>query len=326
MKHAGGFRVLNYFRRKSTMHVVLILLLVYIAFNTAFGIAYYLLDKHELFYSAAVDLKPQCSTAESSLIIKEHSIGDCIYFSFVTASTVGYGDIYTNTGIGKTVVTIQSVLCALYTAVMMSVITSKLLWPKTETVVFSQKIILDPIQEMFHVRIINSNSMPIINPDIRITLTVHAVGDESAGIIELDNNFAQPAYLGRHDITISFGFQKLKSKQEVRDYHIVLHELLKANEYEKKDNDESRFRIVITISGNNGVQSIAEFKKYRARDFVIGSRFVPIEYKGKDDNEFGIIYDRIKGFWKQFEMVENEKPLNEDIHYLQQRDLFNMRS
>lgn len=307
MKHAGGFRILNYVRRKSTKQVVLILLLVYLALNTTFGIVYYWLDRSALFYSTTDELKIQNSTTESLLTTKEHSFGDCIYFSFVTASTIGYGDIYTNTGVGKTVVTIQSVMCALYTAVMMSVITSKLLWPKTETIVFSNSIILDPIQKVFHVRIINTNSMPIINPDIKITLTVHAIGDENAGIVRLNNQFAQLAYLGRHDYTISFGLQRQSTEIEAREFYLVLNELLKAREYEKDGINKSRFRILITISGSNGVQSVAEFKKYMAKDFVIGSGFSPIKYNGNDDNEFGIVYDRIENFWEQFEMVENEQ-------------------
>ena len=76
------------------------------------------------------------------------------------------------------------------------IITSKLLWPTQNTVIFSQKILYNPEENVFQLRIINTNSMPIINPEIRMAMTQHGEGDMIAGVLELDHSEAEPIYLG----------------------------------------------------------------------------------------------------------------------------------
>ncbi|MBR0229622.1 MAG: two pore domain potassium channel family protein [Clostridia bacterium] len=286
MRHSGSFRFLNLIRRKSVWYVLIVSIELYVLINFIFGVAYFYMPD-----------------------FKACSFGDCLYFSFITAATIGYGDITPTTEIGKIAVAGQSVLCTLYIAVMMSVITSKILWPQNKTAVFSKKIVVDTERKQLRLRIINTNSMPIIHPEIRLSLNVHEVGDVIAGVTELDNSLANPIYLGRHDFTITFG-QDVSTKN-ISEYKMILLELQKALEHQKQTGkNNSRFRIVVCVSGSNGVQTIAEMKKYYASDFVFGTEFNPIEYKGNDDNKLGIKYDRIKGFWSQFESIKNESALD----------------
>lgn len=91
-----------------------------------FGVGYYFLEKSNNFniVESSVDQLDEQSSPE---INTYHEIIDYIYFSFITASTIGYGDFYPTATLGKALVVFQSVFCSVYIAVMMSIITSKLL-------------------------------------------------------------------------------------------------------------------------------------------------------------------------------------------------------
>lgn len=315
MKHAGSFRILNFIRSKNVFCIIVIFLVVFFCLNTFFGFVYYYLSVYNQFSCSSTNSTSQFDSDNGNdvgLQVEEpsYSLGDCLYFSYITATTVGYGDIFPVTGIAKAVVVIQAVISALYFAIMMSIITSKLLWPQVNTIKFSKYIVFDPQFLLFHVRIINTNSIPIIQPVIRISVTQHAVGDVIANVYELGNTMAKPMYLGRHDYTISFGKLNEDHSSECCDAHIVLGELKRAIKYQNQEHKkDSRFRVTLTISGSNGIQSIAEIKKYYADDFVTGTGFIPIEYKGRDDDQYGIVYSKIKNFERQFESVKDQRPL-----------------
>ena len=83
---------------------------------------------------------------EENLSEIKPNIMDYIYFSFITASTIGYGDYYPTATGGKILVVFQSVFCSVYVAIMMSIITSKLLWPAKNTIKFKKKIILSHLE------------------------------------------------------------------------------------------------------------------------------------------------------------------------------------
>lgn len=145
-----------------------------------------------------------------------------------------------------------------------------------------------------------------------MTMTQHGKGDIIAGVLELDNSTARPIYLGKHDFILNLGVGNVNTNNElsVPESKIMLCELKKAINYQNiaKKND-SRFRITITISGSNGIQNIAEIKKYYVTDFVEGTGFSAIKYEGKDTDKLGIKYKRISDFWFQFKKIRDEKPI-----------------
>lgn len=312
-KTSVSFKLINWIKNKSMGCVILVLVIVYCIISILFGFLYFVLAENNQFMAIELvdeQVEKNSNTNEEGLpeAKSKNKIADYIYFSFITASTIGYGDYYPTATSGRILVVFQSVFCAVYVAVMMSIITSKLLWPTKNTIIFSKKILYNPEKKYFQVRIINTNSMPIINPEIRLAMTEHGRGDIIAGILELDNRCAKPLYLGRHDFVVTLGVGRFNGNSDISEADIIWNELLEAMHYQNqaKKND-SRFRITITISGSNEVQNIAEIKKYYATDFVIGQGFEAIEYEENDTDELGMNYKKIPNFWLQFESIKNEE-------------------
>lgn len=307
MKKASvSFKFINWIKKKSMGFVMLVLIMVYCIISILFGLGYYILAESNNFM--IIEMSDEQATSEEIMpeIKSQNGIMDYIYFSFITASTIGYGDCYPTAIGGKILAVIQSIFCAVYIAVMMSILTSKLLWPTKNTIIFSNKILYNPEERYFQVRIINTNSMPIINPEIRIAMTQHGEGDIIAGVLELDNSEAKPIYLGRHDFVVNLGIGK-NSELNIYEDTVIMQELRKAIIYQNESNrNDSRFRITITISGSNEVQNIAEIKKYYATDFVIGKGFEAIKYGERDTDKLGIHYKKIPDFWYQFEKIKDE--------------------
>lgn len=221
---------------------------------------------------------------------------DYVYFSFVTSLSIGYGDLVPVTVAGKVLVIIQTSITAVYFALMVSILSLKMLYPK-DLIKFSKKIIYNPDTDMLIVRVINICKDALVNPNIRISITEHNTGEKCAGIycIPLDYNIT---YLGKYDFLYSF-------KNTYKTLN-VMNEADKALEYNKTtDYIESRFRINISITGSYGFNEIAIYKKYYTKDIVKGKTFKPISYhkefycKGGD-----VKYNKIKNFWEDFESVE----------------------
>lgn len=302
LKASSSFKIINLIKKSSIKFVVLILFLIFFTTNILFGFGYYSLGRKGCFSSDTFVAEEEKKFDNSNISINkdEYTVMDCIYFSFITATTIGYGDIYPTESFGKILVWLQSILNTFYVAIMMSIVTSKILWTPADTIYFSKKIVYNPQDESILVRIINTNSMPLINPEIRMTVTQHAVGDVIAGVCELDTTYAKPIYLGKHDYTLCIS----------KESPFILEELKKALVYQYRNNkDDSRFRITITISGSNGIQSIAEIKKYYASDFVKGFGFKAIKYDNQDTGKYGMNYKKIQEFANQFEMIENEETI-----------------
>lgn len=219
---------------------------------------------------------------------------DYVYFSFITSLTIGYGDFSPQNEIGELLVIVHALLTFIYSALMTSLLVTKLLFSK-DAVVFSRNIIYCKDNCYMSIRIINTNTSPIINPEIRISVTEHQSGNVIAGQCSMPLNYTLD-YLGKHDFVVSFlsvtprGFDAWKESQ-------------RAIEYEKSSGGESRFRITITITGSTGIQSVACLKKYYASDITEGKSFKAIQYTEEDQNKAGMSYKKIGNFWTQFNSI-----------------------
>lgn len=256
--------------------VLVELFLLYIAINLLFSWAFYALKVLD---------------GEESTI----DFFDYIYFSFVTSLTIGYGDLVPLSFAGKALAIIQGVITALYFAMMVSVLSVKMLYPR-DSVKFSEKLVYNPQLDIFIMRVINTRKDALVNPNIRISVTEHNIGDKSAGIfnIPIDYNIT---YLGKYDFSYSF-------KNKCKSFNVI-DEVNKALEYNKTTSSmKSRFRINISLTGSYGFNEIAIYKKYYVEDIVVGKCFKPIHYIKEFYGAFGVRYNKIKNFWSEFESFE----------------------
>jgi hypothetical protein len=264
--------------RKFNLGMVLLLLFgFYLALNTLFSIAYF-------------ELKIlKCGTG----------FFDYIYFSFVTSFTIGYGDFVPLTDIGKFAVILQSSITGIYYALMVSVLSIKLLYPEG-SIIFSKKIIYDSVSEIFIFRVINTNREALINPELRISVTEHNVGNCIAGVVSLPIDY-NLVYLGKHDFSYYF-----KNILEFNNKYFNVFEQAKlANKYNQGTNSlDSRFRINISITGSYGLQQIAVYKKYYANEIESGKSFKPITYNDEDQKTGTIKYSKFPNIWTDFEYIE----------------------
>jgi hypothetical protein len=262
-------------RNKHFVLVLLVLFVFYLAINIIFSTAYYAfnaLDNAQGFF-------------------------DYIYFSFVTSLSIGYGDMVPINVAGKIIVIIQSTATAMYFALMVSVLSVKLFYPR-ELIKFSEKIVYNPETDMLIIRVINTNRDSLVNPDIRISVTEHNTGDKSAGMLNIPIDY-RITYLGKYDFSYTF-------KNSHHSFNVV-NEAQKAIEHNKSTNSmQSRFRINVSITGSYGFNHIAIYKKYYASDILTGRQFKSIIYSNEFLNKKGSVkYNKIKEFWENFEMVED---------------------
>lgn len=223
--------------------------------------------------------------------IQGDSLLDYAYFSFITSLTIGYGDYTPLNEIGKSLAIVHALCAFIYSALMTSFLVTKLLFSK-DAVVFSQKVIYCRNSDIMSIRMINTNTSPIINPEIRISVTEHQIGNVIAGKCAIHLSYTID-YLGKHDFVVSFP----NITPEGLD---VWEEVQKAKEYEKSSDGESRFRITITITGSTGIQSVACLKKYYVNEVIEGKSFKAIQYTREDQNRRGMRYKKIKNFWDDF--------------------------
>lgn len=262
--------------RELPIVVVLILLLgYYLAINMLFSIAYYSFE-----------------------VLKNGTVFfDYVYFSFITSLAIGYGDFVPVTNAGKILVIIHSCITTMYFALMISILSIKILYPRN-LITFSKKIIYNPNTNEFVFRVINTNKEPLVNPDLRISVTEHNTWDKSAGVFNILTDY-YITYLGKHDFSYTF-------TNDFQNFNVI-EEVNKAKAYNKQMNSlESRFRINLSITGSYGygMQQIAICKKYFADDIVVGKSFKPIIYNKEVYTKQQIVYSKIKNFWADFESIE----------------------
>lgn len=270
-------------RQKSFGYILGVLLFFYILVNVIFAVFYYWMGA----------LHDSCFL-------------DYLYFSFITSLTIGYGDLTPVNDLAKLTVILHSTLYAVYSALMMSMLTTNLLCPK-EAVVFSKNIVYNPDAGQMLFRMINISSAPIINPEVRISVTEHNVGNVIARIFPVTTAYTID-YLGKHDFTYCFNtFHPITEDENFN----VWSEWQKALQHNRQTGDSvprSRFRINITVSGSNGIQTIAVHKKYHADEITDGIRFQPIEYTQEDQRRRGMRYHKIPNFWDDFNRIVGFTP------------------
>lgn len=223
------------------------------------------------------------------------SFFDYVYFSFVTSLAIGYGDFVPLTVLGKLLVIIHSGITAVYFALMISILSIKMLYPRN-LIKFSRCIIYNSQTDTLIFRVINTNKEPLINPELRISVTEHNTGESSPGVFSIttDNNIA---YLGKLDYSYTI-------KNTFGNFN-VYEEAKKAVQFNKKtDSLESRFRINMSLTGSYGLNQIALRKKYYANEIIPGKCFKPITYSKQVYIKKEITYKKIKNFWEDFETVE----------------------
>lgn len=261
--------------RNSNFGVVLAKLLAYyLALNIFFAIIYYIYE----------------------ILRYGTDFFDYIYFSFVTSLAIGYGDFVPIKIIGKILIIIHSCITTMYFAIMVSILSVKMFYPK-DSIRFSEKIVYNPNSGMMIFRVINTNKEALINPEVRISITEHNVGDIIAGVFNIITDY-DITYLGRHDFSYSF-------KSKFNDLNLI-DEANKAKLYNSTPQIiKSRFRINISISGSYGLHQIAIHKKYNADNIIIGKSFKAITYNEEGyRKKGGLRYYKIKKFWEDFESIE----------------------
>lgn len=225
---------------------------------------------------------------------------ECVYFSFITALTIGYGDTLPATDWAKLFVITQGMLSAIYFAFVVAVMTAKLFFPGN-TMVFSRKICFDPSEDRFFVRILNTHKEKLLNPEIRVHVTRHAVGNVIAASHAIEKYDEQP-YLGRHDFIHQFSSVRVYGTE----HEIDLGEMWKAaHVYDSASTNDSksRFKISISISGSYGLQQAAFVKDYYPLDVSIGRGFKACEYNELDQREGNMRYSDFPNFWKDFDTI-----------------------
>lgn len=261
-------------RNKHFVLVLFVLFIYYLIINLIFSTAYYVFN----------------------VLVNATGFFDYVYFSFVTSLSIGFGDLVPVNVAGKVIVIIQSCITAMYFALMVSVLSIKLFYPR-ELIKFSEKIIYNPETDMLIIRVLNTNRDSLVNPDIRISVTEHNIGDESAGMYNIPIDY-RITYLGKYDFSYSF-----KNSHHSLN---VMNEATKALEYNKSTSSiQSRFRINVSITGSYGFNNIAIYKKYYAKDISLGKQFKPITYNKEFYGRKGDVkYNNIKNFWEDFEAIE----------------------
>lgn len=261
-------------RNQPFSFVLVVLLIYYLLLNIIFSLAYFIFDA----------------------LINVVNFFDYVYFSFVTSLSIGYGDLVPVNLEGKLIVIIQSCIMAMYFALMVSILSLKLLYPK-DLIRFSSKIVYNKETDMLIIRVINTNRDSLVNPDIRISVTEHNTGDKSAGMYSIPNDY-KITYLGKYDFSYTF-------RNNNKSFNVI-NESVKASQFNKtSDNIKSRFRINVSITGSYGFNQVAIYKKYYAEDIIEGKQFKPITYGKEYYNKKGDLqYYKIRDFWGNFELVE----------------------
>ena len=226
---------------------------------------------------------------------------DYFYFSFVTALTIGYGDFYPLTPLGKVLVIVHSCFTAIYFAIMVAVLSAKMFYPRN-TLSFSNNLLFNPQNGFWGVRMINTHRERLVNPEIRIFMTEHCFGNVISRTHRVTKADDMP-YLGKHDFSLYFpDYIEIDSKQTLS----IFGEWEKALAHNRNDSNKakSRFNITVSVSGSYGLQQIAYYKKYYPSEIEIGVGFKAIEYNEEDQRTRGNIrYTKFPNFWNDFNKI-----------------------
>lgn len=236
---------------------------------------------------------------------------DYVYFSFVTSLTIGYGDLAPTTALGKVVVIVHGCLTAIYFALMVAVMSAKMFYPKA-TIVFAEKLCFDLTRNILSLRLINTHREKLINPEVRVFVVEHCVGNVIASSHRVAKIDDKP-YMGRHDLTLGFANTIEISPQGVID---VWAESEKARHHDQNaaGGHRSRFKLSVSIVGNYGMQQVAFVRDYYPFDIECGVAFKPIQYNEQDQRKGNIWYTDFPNFWTDFNTIlPDERRHPEDL-------------
>jgi len=106
------------------------------------------------------------------------NFADGIYFSFITLSTLGYGDIYPASMNAKLVAAFEPIVGVALNAVMLGVVVTKILH-RPDPVRLSKHLVFDLSHGQFWFRYIHNDPDPILNGTYQIKLTIPMAEDEA---------------------------------------------------------------------------------------------------------------------------------------------------
>lgn len=220
---------------------------------------------------------------------------DYLYFSFITALTIGYGDIYPQSYSTKMIAVAHGIISTLWLALSISLLSLKILTPD-RTIIFSKKIIYNKKDNIWIFRVINTHRLPLINPEIRFFICEHCHGNVIAKTYSHYKKDSIPAF-GKHDFSIGY-------TNYIHGHPLgisIAQQYEKAITFEKETGTNSRFRITISVSGSYEEGSASYIMKYYAKDVVFANKFKPIEYGDHDETEsVNMKYTKFKNFWDTF--------------------------
>lgn len=223
---------------------------------------------------------------------------DYYYFTFVTAFTIGYGDYSPITEFGKRTVIVHSIISALYFAIMVSILSTKMLYP-SRTIYFSEKIVFNREEGQLSVRFINTHTDCLVNPEVRIFLTEHYSGKGKAKTFNVNKFDAMP-FLGEYDFILYFkDLINIGSEKTI----LISEQMQKALNHNETSKLKSRFKISVSITGNYGIQQMSCFKSYYAKDIEYGQTFEDIDYDYPLKISIKGSYMLIPDFWKDFNKI-----------------------
>jgi hypothetical protein len=264
------YAVIEALRRLKLFYVILLLIIGYIFINAFFGLLYF-------FFGTFANTT---------------NFFNCLYFSFVTGLTIGFGDYIPSNNAGKIIVMIHGMLSTFYFAMMVAFLGVKMLFPN-HTLHFSDKVLFDGRRFMF--RILNSHRGLFVNPDIRINVVAHCSGNVIAPTVSA-RKVDDLHWLDNHDFTIDF-------PDKINDFFFISEEWEKAKNHQGFE--KSRFKIRVSVSGSYGMQQYTQVVSYGKDDIVHAHSFKRICYSDEDKRIWrNIRFKKFGNFWDNFNSYE----------------------
>jgi Ion channel len=95
------------------------------------------------------------------------SLSNTLYFSLITQSTVGYGDVLPQLGIARMVVGVQVLTGILWAAFLPALLLLRITRPNPDSVRFDKHLVFDPERGQFVVRIVNRSRFSLTAVSVR---------------------------------------------------------------------------------------------------------------------------------------------------------------